>query len=66
MTGMRNLIPELKAWKEAPLPSTKDEALNINLEEILEWGQYNSLLLNVHVNRWELTLAIDSNKFPEN
>ena len=39
MTGMINLIPELKPWKEAPLPSTKDEALNIIPEEILEWGE---------------------------
>ena len=40
MTGMRNLIPELKAWKEATLPSTRDEALNINPEEILEWAEF--------------------------
>ena len=29
-------------------------------------GKDNSLLLNVHVNRWKHTLAIHSNKFPMN
>ena len=39
VTGMINLIPELKPGKYDTLPSTRDEGLNINPEEIFEWEE---------------------------
>ena len=40
-----------QTMKKATLHSTKDEDLNIKPEEILEWGDDNSLLLKIHINR---------------